>query len=365
MGPMRRDWVLVLLLVLLALIEGLVAQQVQWRALTVAVTIAAALTLPWRRVSPLYMLVLAFGFSAVVQVVALLLDVDWRGLNCNVFVIIYPYALLRWASGRESILGLICVAILITPAMLLEQRTWLEVLGASMFILVPAALGLSMRYQDSAKRSSNERVRLQEREQLARELHDTVAHHVSAIAIQAQAGRALSATQPSAALEVLGIIEEAASRSLVEMRQIVTTLRDDSEVIQAPVATLADIKRLAQEQTYPLRIEVDFKGDLGKLSSTLQSTLFRLTQEAVTNSVRHSKNATTINIRVRSENDTVHLSVFNDGDAITNRPPDGLGLRGMKERVALLGGTVNAGPRKIGGWLVEANFPKFDGEFLP
>ena len=137
------------------------------------------------------------------------------------FFLILPYALLRWGSGRESILGFTVMAISFTTAMWMGAHGWAEVLGASLFLLFPAALGASVRYQDSAQRRAAEQVRLREREQLARELHDTVAHHVSAIAIQAQAGRALADTHPDAPAEALATIEEEASRTLSEMRRMV------------------------------------------------------------------------------------------------------------------------------------------------
>ncbi len=357
-SPLRRDWILVVVLALLAIMEGFFLENVTWRAMTIALTIGIALTLPWRRIQPLKMAIIAFGLSAVLQTVALGLGVDWRGLNCNVFVVIFPYALLRWGSGRESILGVALIAVFITPAMLAEQHTWLEVLGAGMFILFPAALGATIRYQDIASRSANDRVRVEEREQLARELHDTVAHHVSAIAIQAQAGRALAATQPGAPLEVLEVIEETASRTLVEMRQIVTTLREDSPSVIAPVATIEDIKSLAADKAYPLHVKVKFKGELDEISSAIQSTLFRLTQEALTNAARHAKAARNVNVEVKVGSENVSLTVANDGDTILHLPSQGLGLRGMSERVAILGGSIQAEPIKWGGWKVEATLPK-------
>lgn len=358
-GPLRRDWVLVSVLALVAITEGIATETVVWRSMTILLTLGIVLTLAWRRTHPLYMTVIAFGASAVVQTIALGLGVDWRGLNCNAFVVIFPYALFRWGSGREAIIGLVVVAVAIAPAMYVEQHTWLEILGASMFLLIPAALGGFVRHQDGAQRISKEQVRLQERETLARELHDTVAHHVSAIAIQAQAGRALAATRPEAPLEVLGTIEEAASRTLTEMRQIVGMLRDDSQSVQAPVATLTDIKRLASDNPSQLNVEVNFSGELDQLGAALESTLFRLTQEALTNAVRHARAARNVIIQIVGDPKSIRLTVVNDGEVITHQPPPGLGLRGMVERVELLGGTIVAEPGSTGGWIVKATLPKY------
>jgi len=343
-GPLRRDWILVAIFVFAAIVEGLYTDIVMWRPMTIVLTIVLALMLPWRRTHPLAMAATAFGLSAIVQLVALTFGVNWSGLNCNLFVVIFPYALLRWGSGREAILGLALIAVSFTIAMSIEQHSWLEFLGASLFLLFPAALGATVRYQDSAHRNTNEQIRLKEREQLARELHDTIAHHVSAIAIQAQAGQSLAATQPHAPVEILGKIEEAASRTLSDMRQIVSMLRDESDAVQAPAATLADIKRLAHDNACPLQVNVDFSGDLAELNATLESSLFRLAQEAVTNAARHARGARSVDVNLSGDAENIRLTVVNDGDIIAHQAPAGLGLRGMAERVALLGGSVSAEP---------------------
>ena len=116
------------------------------------------------------------------------------------------------------------------------------------FLLFPAALGASMRYRASSKLRETDQVRLRERERLARELHDTVAHHVSAIAIQAQAGRAVAARDPTPPCDALEIIEEEASRTLAEMRTMVGVLRDGEAPDLAPQRGVADIERLARER---------------------------------------------------------------------------------------------------------------------
>ena len=100
------------------------------------------------------------------------------------------------------------------------------------------------------------RAKLREREQLARELHDTIAHHVSGIVTQAQAGRAVAASHPERAVETLAVIEVAASRALAEMRSMVRLLREPNEVALAPQPGVADIERLADAANGWPRIEV-------------------------------------------------------------------------------------------------------------
>ena len=353
-----RDWVLVGLLVPVAIAEGVLSEAVLWRPLTTALTAALMLTLPWRRTQPLLMVTLAFGSTAVVQTIAIAQGVDWKGLDTNIFMLILIYALLRWGSGREALLGLAVVSISFATAIWISASGWKEVLGASLFLLFPAALGASVRYQNSAHRRAREQVRLRERGELARELHDTVAHHVSAIAIQAQAGRALAAQRTEAAVEALAIIEEAASRTLLEMRRIVGALRDEGDAARAPTANLADIERLARDDAFPLRVIVTLTGELDELDTSMQSTLYRLAQEAVTNAVRHAHGAGGVTVRIEGEAGRVRLRVDDDGEPVTGTTDQGFGLRGMTERVTLLGGTLHAGPGATRGWTVEAVLPK-------
>ena len=114
------------------------------------------------------------------------------------------------------------------------------------FFLFSAAIGASIRFHAGARVRDIEQAKLRQRNKLAGELHDTVGHHVSAIAIQAQAGRALAAAHPDRALATLETIEAAASRTLEEMRAMVGILRDGAEPDFAPQPGVADIEQLAR-----------------------------------------------------------------------------------------------------------------------
>ena len=160
-------------------------------------------------------------------------------------------------------------------------------------LLFPAVLGASVRYRSGSRLREIDQVRLREREQLARGLHDTVAHHVSAIAIQAQAGRTLAASEPSAAVNALEIIEEAASRTLTEMRDLVGALRRADEIPDLePQRGLADLERLALGTGQGPRVDVELSGDLDGLRPMVEAAIYRLVQESITNAVRHARTAT-------------------------------------------------------------------------
>ncbi len=195
---------------------------------------------------------------------------------------------------------------------------------------------------------------------MARELHDTVAHHVSAIAVQAQAGRTLAASRPDVAVGVLQVIEEEASRALAEMRAMVGALRQGEETDLAPQRGVADIEGLAHSLGNRPRVDVELSGDLDNLGPSVEAAIYRLTQESLTNAVRHARHATLINIYVAADDDCVRLSVRDDGDPSLYGAgsSSGYGLVGMAERAKLLGGTLEAGPRPDRGWTVTAVLPR-------
>ncbi len=352
-----RDWALAAVLIPAAILEGILHEGLVWPVLSVAIAVALVATLFWRRTRPLAAVAIAFGSITAVNVVALASGVEWSGLNMMVYLLLLPYALFRWAAGREAVAGL---AIMFVPAGLSAFDDSIaagDVVGGFLILLFAATLGAVARYQETSRGREMEHVALREREQLARELHDTVAHHVSAIAVQAQAGRALAATRPDAALAVLETIEEEASRTLSEMRTMVGILRTGQEADLTPQPGVADIVRLARSIGDGPRVEVEMSGDLDDLRPSVDTALYRLAQESVTNAVRHARRATRIEIRVRGERDHIRLTVRDDGEQ-GGAGGTGYGLAGMRERAALLGGTLEAGPGGGAGWTVNAVLPR-------
>ena len=200
-------------------------------------------------------------------------------------------------------------------------------------------------------------VRLKERAELARELHDTVAHHVSAIAIQARAGLALAPSRPDAAAESLRVIVQEASRTLAEMRAMVQVLRAEEPAPLAPTPGLSALAELAATPADGPAIQLALPEDLGDLLPAVSNTLYRLAQESITNARRHARRATKIEVEVRSDEAQVHLRVSDDGEKVSTNNA-GYGLRGMSERALQLGGRVEAGPNPDRGWTVTAVLPK-------
>jgi signal transduction histidine kinase len=215
-----------------------------------------------------------------------------------------------------------------------------------------------VRYRGTSRSRELEEVKLREREQLARELHDTVAHHVSAIVIQAQAGRALAASQPETAADVLAVIEAEASRTLAEMRDMVGALRRDSDAELTPRQGIADIARLADSAPASIAVDVRLDGDLSAIEPVVDAAAYRIVQESVTNAVRHARDATRIDICVMTSPDVVQVTVVDDGEPTGTPGIGGYGLIGMTERAKLLGGTLDAGRAPGGGWKISAELPR-------
>jgi len=368
-GRVWRDWALVSALVPVVVLEGALRQDLVWRTVSIAVALALLPTLLWRRTHPLQCVVAAFGLIAVVDVASLILGDHWRGLDANVFVILLVYALFRWGSGRDAVIGL---AVLSIPVLLIAVDAQMHADGAevplgevgqgALFLLLVAAVGASVRYADKARRRGMEQMRLLEREQLARELHDTVAHHVSAIVIRAQAGRVVASTDPGAAVDALVVIEQEASRTLAEMRSMVGALRQGEEPDFTPQRGVAQVDDLATSPGERPRVEVELSGDLDGLRPSVDAAIFRLAQESITNAVRHARHATRVQVAVRGEPDCVRVTVHDDGDPapFDPRTATGFGLVGMAERTKLLGGTLEAGPTRNRGWTVTAVLPRED-----
>lgn len=355
-----RDWVLVAALATAAVLEGLLRAELVWRSFTLLLTLAFVFTLLWRRTNPLIVVGVVFGATAIVNVLATVNGVAWEGLHTAACVLLLPYSLFRWGSGGEAVIGLAIILASFLTAATAQPLNLGEVVGGTMVLLFPAALGASVRYQDNSQLRAMEQTKLLEREQLARELHDTVAHHVSAIAVQAQAGRSVAASRPAAAVDALKIIEEEASRTLVEMRTIVGALRQHGAADLAPQSGVANIERLARNSSDRLRVDVELEGDLDDLAPSVDAAIYRLAQESITNTMRHARHATRINVRIDGDGERVRLTVRDDGEL--SRFGDGSGRRygllGMAERAKLLGGSLHAGPHPDRGWTVDAVLPK-------
>lgn len=359
-GILRRDWWLVFAVVVSAVVEGIFRVDVVLRPLAILLAVGLAFTLPWRRTHPLTVVVINFAAITVMNVVAIARSDPSFGLYTMAFILLLPYALVRWGSEREILVGLGVILVGFGTGIAADFENPGEAVAGIVFAMTPAFIGAAVRYRTTSRARAREEAVLKVREQLARELHDTVAHHVSAIAIQAQAGKALAPANPKAPLQALEIIEVEASRTLAEMRAIVGTLRQGEEAELTPLPGLSEITRLARAASDGPQVNVRFSGDLDDLAPAVDTAIYRLAQESITNAIRHARHATSVDVSVTDDGDYVTMTVSDDGEPhhVAGQPEPGFGLVGMSERVKLLGGHLKAGPGPERGWAVTAVIPK-------
>jgi signal transduction histidine kinase len=200
---------------------------------------------------------------------------------------------------------------------------------------------------------------VEERLRIARELHDVVAHSMSIIAVQSGVGAHVLDSQPEEARKALAAVEATSRQALTEMRRLLGVLRQEAEPSGslAPSPGLAEVDALAAEVARAgARVEVRIEGTRPELSLGLDLSAYRIVQEALTNVVRHAGPATA-RVRIRYAPDSVDVEVVDDGRGGDPRPGDGHGIAGMRERAALYGGSLEAGPLPGGGFRVAAHLP--------
>jgi signal transduction histidine kinase len=201
----------------------------------------------------------------------------------------------------------------------------------------------------------------EERRRIARELHDVVAHSMTVVAMHAGTGRLVGADNPKAAIEALSTVERLSRDALQEMRRLVGLLRSGSEDDQglAPAPGLGDLHRLVAEVVAAgMAVDVQAEGPLDLVPPGPALAAYRIVQEALTNAVRHN-GAVKAELTVKVSDSELFLLISNgpsDGSG-SGQAGGGMGMVGMKERVQLYEGTLDAGPQPGGGYRVQARIP--------
>ena len=204
-----------------------------------------------------------------------------------------------------------------------------------------------------------------ERMRIARELRDVVAHHVTAMGVQAAAGRRLIARDPAAAEAQLKGVEGSSREAIAELQSMVQTLRSGDDADDR-TPTLADLDSLVEHcRDLGQQVSVTRVDDLPEVSPAAELTVYRVVQEALTNARKHAGPLAEVSVRLRGLPDRVEVEVSDTGRGRpAGRPPGtGMGLQGMRERIQSVGGTLHTGPRPRladddhNGWLVRAAVP--------
>jgi signal transduction histidine kinase len=341
-------WGVGLFLVLVVLDEG--------RRDSSAVTLAAlglvlvqSVALRWRRRAPervtALVLVTGFGFQALVPEV----------------VVPFPalFAIGSLAAVRPPRVSLVGLAGLVALAATNFFTATVEDTVFTMAISVGAwALGEAARSRRVAIEEEAQRALTEEQARIARELHDVLAHSVSMIVVQAAAADDVFDERPDQAREALRSIERAGRDAMVELRRLLSAVRPGLDAETGPQPGLDRLDELADSlRTGGLQVAVRREGPPAELPAGLDLSAYRIVQEALTNTLRHAR-ATRAEVTLSYGADTLEVEVRDDGRAAPgNGAAGGHGLVGMRERAALLGGTLEAGPQPGGGYRVHARLP--------
>jgi signal transduction histidine kinase len=223
--------------------------------------------------------------------------------------------------------------------------------------------GQAMAERDETRRAMadtlHDRAAMGERARIARDLHDVVAHHVSAIAVQAETARLTIDDLPEEGRAQFAAIGDTARDALGEMRRLLGVLRADGngEAERAPQPGLALLEELVETaRGAGSEVRLTVAGEAATLPPGVDLCAYRILQEALTNARRHAPGAD-VEIELGYASEALRLRVRDHGPGPGEGDPDGHGLLGMRERVLMVGGTLSIGPAPDGGFAVEAELP--------
>jgi signal transduction histidine kinase len=306
-----------------------------WIAAIFAVSVARGPTKAWRpvAVSAVVVLVTAFALGGHVAGQRLVEDHDASG--------VLAVLLASWAGGALLLGGSVRGRRAERAA--LEER---------------ARHLAETRDEEARRRVAEERLRI------ARDLHDSVAHSMASISVQAGVGAHVLAERPDDARAALLAIKDASGRALAELRATLGMLRSDDHAPRRPTAGLEQLPSLVDtSRAAGLAVDVAVEGDARPLPPAVDTAAFRIIQESLTNVIRHA-GPTRATVTLHHRPDDLEIEVTDDGHGAGPGPgrdngsgAGGHGLTGMRERVALLGGELSAGNRRAGGYRVRVRFP--------
>jgi signal transduction histidine kinase len=343
-------------------------------AVKIAVLALMAAPLLVRRSWP----VLVFGWTLAAAVAA----VSWDSHLIGGLALLA--ALYTVAATRPRRDALACAALLevaaVTALLLLTASSWWY---QSVFLtgMVAAALGLGLysaarraylaELHDRAERLERERdqqaalTAAAERARIAREMHDIVAHHLTVMTTLAEAAVAASATSPGRATEVMRTVAATGRSALTDTRRLLGLLREGpgSDDALHPAPGLGQLDGLIEQvRSAGLDTTLEVRGQQQELPAGVQLAVFRLVQEALTNTLKHAGAGTRAFVSLRFAPSELLVNVVDDGAGTHAAAPAGAGggLPGMRQRIQAYGGDVQAGPRQPAGWTVSARLPLDD-----
>lgn len=346
----RLDALIAAALLALAQAESWLAPSAEGqRAATAAAAVVATIALAWRRRAPLVVLtavVVSFGTLSVVAELPVAVFV----LPTSLLAI---YSVAAYAPTEQAVVGLaLSLAMLGVSTAETEDATVTDLTAPALLFVGAWLTGRHIRARRAREvdlgREADERERAAaaaERRRIARELHDIVAHRVSTVVIQAEAGL-MTADDPDAARSALGAIRDSGRQALGELRRLLGLLQEDDG--DAPVGPRPSLSRLDElidsVRGAGLPVDLRVEGELAGLAPSTDLAAFRIVQEALTNALRHARTATTVQVRRAGSGVTVEVRNPLSPGAPAFGGGSGHGLAGMRERVRVFGGTLVAAP---------------------
>ena len=285
------------------------------------------------------------------------------------------YALAAYGSRRQLLTGIPLALVCLAVHDLNDPLNWRTAEAAwaaawwDLVLFVPALVGGVVAASRRTRTLATEKALVEaqaraavaeERARIARELHDVVTHHVNLVVLQAMAASGLLDRDPEQVREPLQVIERSGREALTEMRRLLGVLRDDdAERPLAPQPGVDDVDDLVgSARSAGLSVGLAVSGTPHRLPAGLGLTVYRIVQEALTNAARHAAGSR-VGVSLRYEPAAVEVAVVDDGGRDVEHAPagGGRGLLGMRERVAVYAGTLEAGPVPDGGFAVHARLP--------
>lgn len=341
---------------------------------TAVVVAIATLGLTWRRRWPFATLCVVVGAIGGPELFGTLTFTIWGHF---VPLLIAAYTAARWCDGRLAAVAAVLVGATIVVVLLRVPAA--RSAGNIPFAVVPAAAlmitGRVLRHRAARAREIADRARhleahheaevaaalAAERIRLARELHDVVAHCVSVMVVQAGVSEALLEHSPERAREPLEAVQKTGQEAIAELARMLGLLRDgapDSPDPLAPQPGTAQLPELVERLTASgLDVQLASLGDVRPLPPGVDLTVFRITQEALTNTLKHAGTGAKARVEVRYSPRTVEIEVTDTGTGSAAPRGQGHGLIGMAERVSVFGGSLHAGARPEGGFRVLVELP--------
>jgi signal transduction histidine kinase len=363
--PPRSDVVLASVFLGLSLLQVVIAP-IASPAVSALVAVGATVPLAWRRVYPagaalagtaVWLIPTPEGFLLLGYVIAGLLFFSLGAHDPA------PWRVLV-VSGVAVVVGVVMTLLGPEPAP--------AAIGSALVVVGPVAAGRLVAHQRAQtallrdltarlvqERATAERAAVaEERSRIARELHDVIGHEVTVIALQADAAAAALAKAPERAAAPVAAIRRSAAEALAEMRRVVGMLRAAEEEDLRPQPGLTDLPALVeQSRAAGTSVDLTVRAPDRPTPPSVELAAYRLVQEALTNARRHSPGSP-VDVRVVGEDDRVVVEVVNTGEGSAPASAgSGFGLVGMRERVRLLGGRLDAGPTAEGGYSLTATLP--------